>query len=479
MPSGDPVDMIWSDYIVDALWCKFREVKIVLTKTASFLSLMHLSCTLTMRFNLLLLVFAVVAACQPDTKKKNNQSSTPKFSLTPTPKFHFNSFVDCNMAEAWIGDTFRIFPGKYGEDPLWGDARELKYASGRHADEVFSSKAEAFIQPDMPDNVPPGTKGLHGAVWFETIYQDTADNTGKTLYAVYHNENYPQTLPYNRDTGEGYINANWPQGLTGEKTPAAVCRIGIMKSVNGGKKWENKGIFIEDLQPRMILKPHNNSVTFAGGVGDPSAVASGDYLYLFYGEYGYPGAYNAASYDPEVEWSGQCISVARIKLSDLDKPESKARRWDGKGFNAPHDGVGRPVASLQIPFSGGGPASSAKGKFHWGPSVSWNSHLNQWVMLMAKSEGTSWKGSSIYISYNPNKNLGEGNNSQQWSKPKLLVNKPGHVLWYPSLQPLNSAEDIAQKRTCLKLGKKARLFYKDNSKEKNVYWSEYLIEFEK
>jgi hypothetical protein len=131
--------------------------------------------------------------------------STPKAMLIPSKKFSFNSFVDCNMAEAWIGDTFRIFPGKYGEDPLWGNARDLKFANGKNADEAFSSTKENFTEPNMPVNAKPGTAGLHGAVWFETIYQDKKDATGKTLYAVYHNENYPSTLPYDASTGEGYI----------------------------------------------------------------------------------------------------------------------------------------------------------------------------------------------------------------------------------------------------------------------------------
>ncbi|MES1221437.1 MAG: hypothetical protein ABUT20_38405, partial [Bacteroidota bacterium] len=212
--------------------------------------------------------------------KDNKQS----FTLIPTPKFKFNSFVDCNMAEVWVGDTFRIFPGKYGEDPLWGYAHDLKYADGTNSDEVFGRRSEEFTEPVMPPNTAPGTPGLHGAVWFETVYQDTKDKSGKTLFSVYHNENYPATLPYDSSTGEGYADKDWPQGLTGQTTPAAVCRIGIMKSTDGGRSWMNKGIFIEDLQPRMILKPHNTSVTFAGGVGDPSAVASGEWLYLFYGE---------------------------------------------------------------------------------------------------------------------------------------------------------------------------------------------------
>lgn len=414
------------------------------------------------------------------TSANNEQAFNPKFKLIPAEKITFNSFVDCNMAEVWVGDTFRIFPGKYGEDPLWGDAKDLKYADGKNADEAFKSKPENFHQPAMPANASTGQTGLHGAVWFETVYQSPKDVSGKTLYAVYHNENYPQTLPYDEKRGEGYKNEKWPQGLTGATSPAAVCRIGIMKSVDGGKSWENKGIFIEDLNPRMILKPHNTSNTFAGGVGDPSAVASGDYLYLFYGEYGYPGDYKEGTYNPKTEWAGQCISIARIALADLDNPVGKAKRWDGAGFNAPHNGIGKPVTSLQIPLEqGGGPASSPTNGFHWGPSVSWNTYLNCWVMMMAKSEGKSWKGDKVYISFNKNPDLGSTTHSQEWTKPQLVFEKPGYILWYPSLQPLNTPADISARHTCLKLGKKARFFVKRIKPGDDSYASEHFIEFEK
>jgi hypothetical protein len=404
----------------------------------------------------------------------------PDFTLIPSEKFLFKSFVDCNMAEAWIGDTFRIFPGKYGEDPEWGYSHELKFASGNNADEVFLTESKKFTEPSMPPNVSTGQLGLHGAVWFETIYQKPEDATGKTLYAIYHNENYPSTLPYNFNTGEGYIDSLWPQGITGVHSKAAVCRIGVMKSIDGGHSWQNKGLFIEDLQSRMILKPHNNSLSFAGGVGDPSAVASGEYLYLFYGEYGYPSIYQINNYDSVFEHNGQCISVARIKLSDLDDPQGKALRWSGNKFINPYNGNGRPILSLQIPKEeGGGATSRRRGQFHWGPSVSWNSYLNCWVMLMAKVEDYSWVGSSIYISFNKHKDLGKGTNSQDWTKPKIILDKPGHVIWYPSLQPMNTKEDIQEKRTCLKLGKKARLFFKDMVEGNAQYISEYIIEFEK
>ena len=98
---------------------------------------------------------------------------------------------------------------------------------------------------------------------------------------------------------------------------------------------------------------------------------------------------------------------------------------------------------------------------------------------MAMAEGPSWKGGSIFISFNTNADLGEGNNSQQWSTPKLLLNKPGHTVWYPSLQPINNAEDKAKKFTSVNLGQKARLFFKDQFDGKSPYVSEYLVEFKR
>lgn len=404
----------------------------------------------------------------------------PSFNLILAKKtIYFQGMVDCNMAEAWIKDTFRIFSGKYGEDPVWGNADQLRYASGSNADSVFNTSWKNYKKPIIPPDAKPYEDGLHGAVWFETVYKDIKDSTDKTLFALYHNENYPLNLPYRPKTGEGYSLEKWPVGLLGDSTEAAVCRIGIMKSVDAGKSWSDKGIVLEDKQPRMILKPNNTSVDFAGGVGDPSAVASGGYLYIFYGEYGYPGEYDEKSYDVKKEWSGQCISVARIALSELNDPAKKAKRWDGKSFSLPYDGVGIPITALQIPLEqGGGPTSAATSKYYWGPSVSWNSYLNSWVLLMSRAERPKWGGSAIFISFNHHKDLGEGLNSQDWSEPQLLLDKPGDVLWYPALQPTGSAEDVRNKNTCLLMGKRARLYYKHFPKSGgDRYLSEYEIEF--
>lgn len=385
------------------------------------------------------------------------------------------------MAEAWIKDTFRIFSGKQGEDPVWGYADQLRFASGDNADSVFNTTWENYKKPGIPLNVSPDEEGLHGAVWFETVYKDINDKSDQTLYALYHNENYPLNYPYRPNTGEGYSSENWPVGLLGDTTLAAVCRIGIMKSTDAGRTWADKGIVLEDKQPRMILKPNNTSINFAGGVGDPSAVVSGEFLYIFYSEYGYPGVYDEKSYDPEKEWEGQCISVARIPLNDLDNPAKKAKRWDGNNFTIGYDGIGRPVASLQIPLEkDGGPTSSATAKFYWGPSVSWNTYLQSWVLLMARAESPKWCGSSIFISFNRHKDLGTALNSQDWSEPELLLDKPGDIVWYPSLQPTAAAEDILAKNSCLQMGRKARLYFKWFPKGQNdKYLSEFEIEFNK
>jgi hypothetical protein len=106
------------------------------------------------------LVLTLASSACKTGSKKNRGSKITRAVLVPSEKFLFNSFVDCNMATVWVKDTFRIFPGKYGEDPLWGEAHELKFASGSTVDEVFSRKSSEFKEPIMPPNAPPGQARL-------------------------------------------------------------------------------------------------------------------------------------------------------------------------------------------------------------------------------------------------------------------------------------------------------------------------------
>ena len=97
---------------------------------------------------------------------------------------------------------------------------------------------------------------------------------------------------------------------------------------------------------------------------------------------------------------------------------------------------------------------------------------------MGKVVGSSWKGSSIYISFNKNKDFRNPASTQEWTTPQLLLDKPGYILWYPSLQPMNTPEDIKEKRTCLKIGKRARLFVKKMKPNDDEYAYVYIIEFD-
>jgi hypothetical protein len=86
----------------------------------------------------------MIAAC------RSPQAFNPAFKLADTDTVFFNNFVDCNMAEAWVGDTFRIFPGKYGEDALWGHALDLTVASGHKHDVAFKSDLAVYTCPAAP-----------------------------------------------------------------------------------------------------------------------------------------------------------------------------------------------------------------------------------------------------------------------------------------------------------------------------------------
>lgn len=397
--------------------------------------------------------------------------------LRPVERRVFGSFVDCNMASAWVGDRFRIFPGKYGEDPVWGDGAHLKIGEGTTVAEAFSLPPESFVDPVLPPVAPRDGTGLHGAVWFETVYQHPEDPTGRTLSALYHNENYPETLRFDPETGAGLSDRDWPPGLQGDDSIQAVPRIGIMRSTDGGDSWHDRGILLEDRDERMIRLPVNRNYCFPGGVGDPSAVASGDHLYVFFGEYAYPERWTSESWSADVEAEAQCVSVARVPLDELGEPAGAARRWDGSAFAAPWDGAGEPIATLRIPGAeGGGPVSQGDRQYYWGPSVSWNEELEVWVMLLGRVDGPFWVGDSLFLSINPHADLGARDNAQQWSAPVRIVHRPGHTLWYPSLQPLDSSDDRERRRTSVRLGARARLWFKDMHGDDHLYLSDLEVE---
>ena len=98
-------------------------------------------------------------------------------------------------------------------------------------------------------------------------------------------------------------------------------------------------------------------------------------------------------------------------------------------------------------------------------------------MTFGRVDAEFWAGDSVWISFNPHPDLGEGDASQHWTPPRLLLRRPGHTLWYPSLQPLDTPEDVAQRHTSVRLGRRARLWVKDLGPSTHRYLSEYVVTF--
>lgn len=94
----------------------------------------------------------------------------------------------------------------------------------------------------------------------------------------------------------------------------------------------------------------------------------------------------------------------------------------------------------------------------WGPSVHWNTYLEQYVMLLNRSIDASWKQEGIYVSFSP-----VLDDPSRWSVPYKIMNSDS---WYPQvvgLEPGLGTDKLA--------GQVARLFVQGRS--------EHFITFER
>ena len=92
----------------------------------------------------------------------------------------------------------------------------------------------------------------------------------------------------------------------------------------------------------------------------------------------------------------------------------------------------------------------------WGASVHWNSHLNQYVMLLNRAIDKDWKQEGIYISFNSDPGDPGG-----WSAPRKILDREEIVRvpdmgpgWYPQVVGI----DAARRETDKLAGRIARLF---------------------
>jgi hypothetical protein len=250
---------------------------------------------------------------------------------------------------------------------------------------VFNSTGHPFRSsgPDLFHLGPPKSiqfdNQVKGGRWIEATWR--ADDG--TLYGWYHHE------PVGLCPGNG---------LTAPK-------IGALRSSDHGVTWKDLGIVMEARAGTLRCDAQNGY--FAGGHGDFSVMLDSRQqdLYFFYGNYA-------------GDVTEQGVAVARMAWKDRDAPVGKVFKWHAGGFSEP--GLG---GKLTPTFAGFVAWERIDCNAFWGPAVHWNTHLEQYVMLLNRSKATNWVQEGIYVSYA--KDLAR---PLTWSAPQKILEGGS---WYP------------------------------------------------
>ena len=327
----------------------------------------------------------------------------PRVELTDAPLMKLPGEVDSNSPAIWdrvFGrNTLFVMTSAFGRPRM---------ASGRNFAQLGPA-AEAVIEPW------PG-----GDVWMEAILKDVDG----TWYGYYHNEN-----------------------------PAIMCRgvekvlprIGAARSRDRGATWEPLGVVLE--APPRTYDCSTTNHYFVGGVGDFS-VQVGVYtqdIYFFYSLY-------------LRDTAAQGVGVARLAWADRDDPRGRITVWRAGAWvpaqsfpTSTGTRFAYPAAIPLFPTSESWHDGNPDVDAFWGPSVHWNTYLNQYVMLLNRAKNANYDQEGIYISY-----AGSLTDPSGWSRPVKILNGGK---WYP--QVLGLEDGAGTDKTA---GEWARFFMLGNSR---------------
>jgi len=252
----------------------------------------------------------------------------------------------------------------------------------------------------------------HVPMWIEATYKAP---DGK-LYAWYHHEVF----------------------LGCEDNPVSAPKIGALRSDDDGLTFHDLGIV---MQAAGEADCSTRNRYFGGGNGDFSAIvdADGAYVYFLYSNY-------------SGELSSQGVAIARMRVESLDDPVGQVYKYSKGSWDEP--GLGGEESPV---FAATSSWASENADAFWGPSIHWNTHLSQYVMLMNRSCcGVDWEQEGIYASFSP-----DLSRPWTWTQPVKIFDGGG---WYPMVMGLEEGG------TDKLAGRQSRLFMGSDSN--------WLIEFE-
>jgi hypothetical protein len=293
---------------------------------------------------------------------------------------------------------------------------------------VINSSPDPMISsgPDLDDlNTARPTfyrNETNGPRWIEAVLPDSAGR----LYGYYHNE---------------------PAGVCGTTAKTAP-RIGASRSFDGGRSWRDLGIVLQTAPVPPDCNTSNRY--FAGGVGDFSAILDrdGNYVYFLY-----------SSYAPARGQQG--VAAARMRWSDRDDPQGRVAVWSDGVWLYPE------LVGDQWVYRAPSPILPAGTSWHdprgrvdafWGPSVHWNTFLDQYVMLLNRARDAEWSQEGIYITTSDTID-----DPSSWLAPQKLLDGGE---WYPQvmgLEPGMGTDKLA--------GQRARFFTRGESVHEIVFRS--------
>jgi hypothetical protein len=308
------------------------------------------------------------------------QAASPRAQLRPAPGIVLPGEADSNSPAVW-----EIVAGRPLLHVMTSAAGMPSIASGTSLTRLGEARRIGSLEPW------PG-----GGVWMEAVVPDVDG----TWYGYYHNE-----LP----------------AAACEDAERTVPRIGAARSRDRGQTWADLGLLLE--APPISLHCDTSNKFFVGGVGDISVMLDLEIrvLYIFFSEY-----LRMAQL--------QGVGIARLAWADRDAPVGKLMVWRSRvwlpasrafttstGEMRWSHQVGLPIFPVAAPWHDEDPIVDA----FWGPSVHWNTHLQQYVMLLNRAMNEEFEQEGIYITFAPSLE-----DPRLWSPPTKLLSGGR---WYPQV----------------------------------------------